>query len=188
MADCYTTLYIKNADQNKFGKWFETETDLSPYYNPAEDWDFYVDIEGGYGGYFWESLALKMICKFDGINFDGFNEIIWDDHLVRTSFKCDGDEIVLTRCIELPGDCDEDMDEEFAEEPEDMRALWEAENDIPYLVKFSVDEVLTCAKIYKKDANKKLKNIDYVKSVCAKHNMPVERFEQFASIINFKNR
>ena len=68
-----------------------------------------------------------------------------------------------------------------------MRALFEAENDIPYLVKFSVKEVISCSEIY--DAvGKKLKDSALVEATCAEHKVSKERFMEFANIFDFKKR
>ncbi len=187
MAECYTELGIKNFNQNKFSKWFKKQTDLSVYYSTADNWDFYAEIEVGYGGYFWEAIAFMMINEFRGIAFKGCNQLIFNDHLISTSFMCDGNEVVLTRSLELPCDCDEDIDDELYEELDDMRMLWEIENDIPYLVKFSADEIIACSEIYKK-AGKRLEKDSLIESFCNKHNIAKEKFIQFATILNFDKR
>ncbi len=68
-----------------------------------------------------------------------------------------------------------------------MRALFEAENDIPYLVKFSVKEVISCSEIYDV-VGKKLKDSDLVEATCSEHKVSKERFMEFANILDFKKR
>ena len=187
MADCSTSLFVKKVETEEFKKWFKKESSSWTNYDSAEDWDLYVEIEGGYGGYFWESLALKMANSFKGIVFEGDNQVVWDDHLIRTSFESNGEEITLTRCIELPSDFDDEIDEEYAEEIENMRAIWELENDIPYLVKFSVEDVVGCFKVYEA-VEKKLKDGALVEATCTEHKISKERFMEFVNILNFKKR
>ena len=187
MAECAADLLVKKVDTEEFKKWLEKETDSWPYYDSAKGWDLYASFDEGYGGYFYEALALKMIKAFKGIVFECGNQVIFDDHLVGTSCKCNGKEVTLTRYLELPSDCDDEVDEEYEEELEDMRALFEAENDIPYLVKFSVKEVISCSEIY--DAvGKKLKDSALVEATCAEHKVSKERFMEFANIFDFKKR
>ena len=88
---------------------------------------------------------------------------------------------------QIPSDCDDEVDEEYEEELEDMRALFEAENDIPYLVKFSVKEVISCSEIYDV-VGKKLKDSALVEATCSEHKVSKERFMEFANIFDFKKR
>lgn len=187
MADCVTSLYVKNVDIEKFKKWFEKETDSWPYYDTVEGWDLYASIEEGYGGYFYESLALKMIEAFKEIIFECGNQIIFDDHIVGTLCKCNGKEVILKRYIELPNNYNDEIDEEYKEELEDMRSFLEAENDVPYFVNFSVEEVISCSEVYG-IVGKKLKDGALVEATCAEHSISKGRFLEFANIFNFKKR
>lgn len=192
MAFSNSTIDIKKADQDTFVEWLEEEINDSVFCEDEKAWDFCVDIEGGYGGYFWESLALKMVIAFDGIIFRGNNNFGWDDHYICTEFTCDGKEITLERSLGTPEPDEDDFEDEdeYAEAMEelaDMRADWEAENDIPYSAKFSVEEVLLFAKIYE-EAKGKLEEADFVESLCAEHNIPSEKFIQFATILDFEKR
>lgn len=189
----------KNANQKEFSEWFEQETDMWAAFYSSKDGSFDVEIDEGYGGYFWEAFAFKMISKFKGIVFRGMNQVVWDDHIVRTFFECNGKEVELERNIELP-DCydedmyeeyDEDIDcddaEEYANEQASLRLEFEMEYGIPYNEKFAVNEVKTCAEIYK-EVGEKLKDFAFVASVCDKFKIPVERFMQFATIFDFEKR
>ena len=192
MAECVTDLRVKKVNAEEFEEWLEKETDSYPYYDSAKGWDLYVSFLEGYGGYFWESLALKMVKAFKGIVFECCNKFIFDDHLVGTSCKCNGKEVTLTRYLQLPNDCipydcDDEVDEEYEEELEDIRAQFEAEYDIPYLVKFSVKEVMACFEIYDV-LGKKLKDSALVEATCTDHKISKERFMEFANIYNFEER
>ncbi len=191
MADCYTELILKNVNQDEFKKWFDKKVDEFVYYSPAQDGGFGAEIEGGYGYYFWEALSFMMIDKFEGIVFKGSNQVDFGDHLVRTTFECDGKEIVLERTLEFPDSYDEEDDEFFEEECDEETDGWREilaiENDIPYSVRFSVAEVIACAKAYT-ELNKKLKDSALVKSVCDKYNISTEKLKQYSTILNFKKR
>ena len=192
MAFSYSAIDVKKADKETFEKWIKKETESFICCDIKKGWDFCVDIDGGYGGWFWESLALKMILTFDGIIFNGGNSFGWDDHCIHTHFICDGKELTIERTLETPEPDREDFEdeEEYAEcmeELADMRAFWEDENDIPYSASFSVEEVLTCAKIYEK-VKENLEKADFVKSVCDESNVSAEKFMQFATIFDFDNR
>ena len=187
MADCVTSLCVKKVELEEFKEWFENETDEWPYYDMAKGWDLYIEIEGGYGGYFWESLALKMANTFKGIVFKGGNQVIFDDHLIGTTYECNGKEITLKRYIELPNNCDDEVDEEYEEELKDMRAFFEAENNIPYLAIFSVKEVISCFEVYEV-VGEKLDDTALVETTCAEHKISKERFTEFANILDFEKR
>ena len=64
MAECAADLLVKKVDTEEFKKWLEKETDSWPYYDSAKGWDLYASFDEGYGGYFYEALALKMIKAF----------------------------------------------------------------------------------------------------------------------------
>jgi hypothetical protein len=196
MAEVVTDLYVKKIDTEEFKKWIEKETNARPYYDSVKKWNLYASFEEGYGGYFWEALALKMIKDFKEIVFECNNQVIWDDHLVGTSCKCNGKEVTITRYIELPpSDFDDEVDEEYEAEYDEeykaeidsMRNLFEAENGIPYLVKFSVKEVINCFEIYDL-VGKKLKDSAFVDAACAKQKTSKEKFMEFIHILDFKNR
>ena len=186
MAECNTTLYVKKVELEEFKKWFEQETGEWPFYAPAIGWDLCIEIEGGYGGYYWESLALKMLNAFKGIAFEGVTQVIFDDHIIGTTYKCNGKEVTLKRYIELPSDC-YDEDEEFEEDFEDTRDFFEAENDIPYLVKFSAKEVKSLFEAYEV-IGEKLNDNSLVGATCDERKISIERFIEFANILNFKER
>lgn len=73
MADVFTMIYVKGVDQSEFVKWLEEPTNDLIFAGAVKDWDFYVDISGGYGGDFWDSLAFKTVSVFKDIIFSGFN-------------------------------------------------------------------------------------------------------------------
>lgn len=186
MFDYVTTLYVKNIDTEKFKKWFEKETGGHPFYDSVDGWDLYIEITDGYYGIFWESCALKMAQKFKEIVFNGTCQIIFDDHIIGTTFACNGKEVTLERYIQLPFDEDE-IEDEYKEELENMRSFWELENDIPYSVTLSVEEIISCSKIYKV-VEKNLNDNELVESTCAKHKISKTRFSEFANIWDFKKR
>lgn len=175
MADCWAILNAKNIDAEEFESWLEEETS-GPDCGPVEGWDLGASYEGGYGGYFYEALALKMIITFKGIVFECVNSVAFDDHCVKTSCECNGKEVSLARSLELP-----DEDDEY------MRAQFEVEYDIPYLAKFTVKEVMSCSEIYDV-VGENIKDSALVEATCAEHKISKERFMEFANIFDFRKR
>jgi hypothetical protein len=188
MADIYSELVLKNVNQDAFKKWFDKKVGTFPDYAPAED-GFGVEVEGGYGYYFWEAISLMMVEKFEGIVFWGTNQVNFGDYLIKTSFECDGKAVLLERTLEFfdDYDADEEFEEEYDEEQDDWKEMIADENDIPYSVRFSTAEIIACAKAYK-ELNKKLKDTALVKNVCANNGITEEQIQQYATILNFKKR
>jgi hypothetical protein len=178
MIDSYTDLVLKNVNQDKFKKWFDKKIGGFASYDPEED-GLGVEVEGGYGYYFWEAISLMMVEQFEEIVFYGTNEIYCDDHLVRTRFECDGKKVQLERTIEFP-DNDDSEDDGWKE-------IITIENDVPYSVSFSTADISACAKAYK-ELDKKLKDTTLVKNVCAIYGITEEKIKQYATILNFKKR
>ena len=177
MAEGYTELILKNVNQDKFKKWFDKKIGTFAYYGPAED-GFGVEVEGGYGYYFWEAVSLMMVEQFEGIVFCGTNQVDFGDHLIRTRFECEGKKVQIERTIEFPDD-DEEMD--------GWKEIIAMENDIPYSENFLTADISACAKAYK-ELDKKLKDTTLVKNVCATYGITEEKIKQYATIINFKKR
>ena len=177
MAEVCTDVRFRKVNAEKLNKWFFKKAGAFVYESPTGNGELSAEVEGGYAGFFWESLALQLVCEFEGIVFDGCNQFILDDHIVKTVFRCDGSEIALLRSLEVPTK---------RKNIETMLALWETEAVIPYEVKFSVEEILCYAKIQKEA--KKRKDPTLAESLCAGQGVSFERFSQFATILNFKKR
>lgn len=190
MAEFVTELFCKNVEQEQFKKWIEEKEKAFSWYYTKEDplmknWDVGICYECGHSGYFWESMALEMINSFNDIVFEGHNSVGDYEGMVVTDFICDGKEIKITRYIDLPSDYDDEEEDE--EEAIAMREYLEAENDIPYDVTFSVNEVMACFKIYNM-VSKNLNDAAQVKSACDEHKVSKEKFMQFATILDFDAR
>lgn len=198
-AETYTSLKIKGTNSDEFKKWFDKEMGATYRSDPSDGWDLCYEIEDGIQNYFWEYFSLKMACVFEGIVFDGITNLYWGDHTLKTKFNCDGNEVVITKSIEIPDYDDDEPKEYYGDEPDEkieeeldeevmyQLNMWEADYDMPYLVKFSVETIANCNKVYG-EVNKKLKDSDLVESTCSKYNVSKELFLDFANIYNYKKR
>lgn len=189
MAEVVTNINIKNINKEKFSKWFNEKLNniYASYENASDGYDFCVSVFD-YGNFqFWEAFAFMMVQEFEEIIFQGCYDIYFDDHCAYTTISCDGKEIIIKRGVSLP-DYFEEFDEDdedyeyYKEEAESLRAEFELDYDIPYLVKFSVDEAIICSKICE-TINNKLEDTAFVKSICAEYKMSFEKFMQFATIL-----
>lgn len=93
----------------------------------------------------------------------------------------DGNRLALERTLELPGDYydDEDNGEDYDEDYEAERDLWETEEGCHDREEFSIDEILGCLNVYEV-VNKKLKPVTPVKSACASRNISYDTFKKMS--------
>jgi hypothetical protein len=187
MAEVVTEIYVEKAKKEDFEKWFEKKTDSGAYFFESGNSGFHTEIDGGWGGFFWESLSVQMALEFEGIIFDGTNMLIWDDHIVRTYFSSDGKKVTLSRSIELSEYFDEDCEEDDMDEDNGFLALLEVENDIPYDETFEIKKLINLAEAYK-EVKGKLKDTALVKNVCEDKKITLDELKKFINIFEWKKR
>lgn len=187
MADFYTEFhYVENVDQFEFETWFEKATRSQPFFESVEN-SFRITAFGGYGGYVWDSLLLKMMYAFKGIAFEGFNQVVWDDHLVYTAFASNGKELEIERHVELPFDDAEELDAETSEEISYMRPIWEEESYSPFYAKFPSEEIELFMEVYVKH-RAQISDISAIEVICAEYQISCQKFSLFLTMLDFENR
>lgn len=178
MADVVTEIYVEKVKKEDFEKWFEKKTDSGAYFFDSGNSGFQTEIDGGWGGFFWESLSIQMALEFKGIVFEGTNMFIWDDHLVRTNFSSNGKRITLSRSIELP---------EYRDGDDGFLALLEDENDIPYDETFEIKKLVNLAEAYK-EVKGKLKDTALIENVCKDKKVTLDELRKFINVFEWKKR
>ena len=195
MQQGYSHLFVKNVEEEAIQEFMRAEGEEFMVFHPQGE-GFYADEFDG-SIECWEARALKMAATFNGIEFEGWVECDGDDFVYTGKFSCDGKVVEFTGDISLPyldeiyyseefndEEDEEEEDGEYEEEEytkeeiEKIRASYEEEWGLPYNVKFPVEEVVACSKIYEKSGKKRAKAA-LVQSACDEYGITKEKYDQF---------